>query len=177
MKKVILVVSLAILTLVAGIAPISAMTKAEFKEKVEKTYVINGAEFGLSNDMKVLFERYMDEYKVSSADMDYVSAVIDKAVNIIKKSGKTKLADLDAATKKELKGLVEDISANTSIKATVKNGKLIIYKPDGSIFAEIDSLVKQTGLNANPMAVYGIIAFVVMAFGAFYITKKMRVCE
>ena len=75
--------------------------------------------------------------------------------------------------KSELVSLVEDISAHTSVKATVKNGKLVINRPDGKgVFAEFDKLVKQTGNETNTIAIIAGVSFVIVLAGAFVVTKK-----
>ncbi len=172
MKKLVLGF-LAVVMLFAIVPSVNAMTEEQLKEKMEKTYNINGTDFKISNDMKVMLERYLDEYNVTSNDADYISNKIDEAINILKKYGTADVNKLPAAAKSELVSLVEDISAHTSVKATVKNGKLVINRPDGKgVFAEFDKLVKQTGNETNTIAIIAGVSFVIVLAGAFVVTKK-----
>lgn len=161
--KNLLLVSVFALVFFMGVKPANAMTEQELKNKLEQTYVINGEKFKLSNDNKVLLERYLNQYEISEADADYIAARVDEAVAIIENSGKTNLNDLAQSTKDELKAIVEKVTANTSVTATVVNGNVVVYKPDGTgVFAEVDKLVKNTDTDNNLTLVVGLSAGIVL---------------
>ena len=175
MKKL-LVLSFAVLSFLVGVKTTYAMTEQELKTKLSKTYTINGAEFKVDSDNLVLLQRYLDAYDVSSADAQYIADRVDEAVAIIQRSGKTNINDLSASTKNELKALVEKVSANTSVKATVTKGSIVIYKPDGSgVFAEVTKLVKQTGNNVDSMAIVAGVSFAIVLAGAsFVVVRRLK---
>ena len=68
---------------------------------------------------------------------DYISGKIDEAIAIIKASGVKDLYKLFLSDKDKIIALVADISANTSVKASITKGYLVIYVPGTSdIFAK-----------------------------------------
>lgn len=144
MKKVLM----ALTVLVASIAfvNVDAMSKDELKAKLTQTYNINGAEFKLTSAQAVQVERYLDNFEVSEEDATYISNKVDEAVELVKASGATSIESIPKNTKSQLSKLVSDVDKETSVKATVKNGTVIIYNPNtGAEFTRITDPVKQTG--------------------------------
>lgn len=125
MKKVL--VFLAALSI--GLGTASAMTEKELKAELTKTYVINGVEKSADARDKKLIEEYLDTYEVSSSDADAIINALNKAKDILSASGKTRFHDLSKKDQKAILALVNDISENTSISATISKGYLIVYKP------------------------------------------------
>ena len=169
---------IAIVTLLSlilmGTVQVKALSENDLLKKLTSSYDINGYTFQLSEGDKALVKRYLDENEISSADADYIATKIDEAIQILKDSGATDFSDfskLPSATKNKLKSLVTDIASNTSVKATVKKGSVVIYNADGSVFAEITKLVKNTG---SSMYVIPALALLIIATGAFIITRKPR---
>ncbi len=112
--------------------------------------------------------------EVSSKDADYIASKIDEAIEIMKKSGEkdfTNFSKLPASLKKDLKKLVQDVASNTSVKATTAKGVVIIYNQDGTVFAEITGLVKNTGSNLNIIVPAAIL---VVALGAVVLVKNVK---
>ena len=170
--------SFAALVFIVGINTTYAMSEAQLKEKMTQTFTINGVQYKMRDDNQVLLERYLNEYEVSSKDAEYIALRVDKAIDIIKAVGKTRIEDFSKSTKNELKALVEEISANTSVKATVTQGSIVIYKPDGSgVFAEINKLVKQTGLEVNHMFIAVSISFIIVFASAFVVVRKLKIAR
>ena len=175
MKKLFMI-SLVMFGLVFGIKSVNAMTEEELITKMTKAYTINGSEYKMDDADIVLLKRYLKEYDLSSADADYISSKVDAAISIVKKSGKTNFKDFSKQTKEDLKKLVEDVSANTSVKASVTSGSVVVYTPEGTkTFAEVTKLVKQTGtsISISNIVIAGISLIVVLA-GSVIITKELK---
>lgn len=175
MKNVIKIALVALISFVLiGTVQVKAMSESELLSKLSATYDINGYKFHMSESDKALAKRYLDENNVSAKDADYIAAKVDEAVKILRDSGAKDLSDfskLSSATKSKLKALVADIASNTSVKATVTKGAVVIYNADGSVFAEMNKLVKDTG---SEMYVIPALALLVVAAGGVVITRKLR---
>ena len=158
--------------LFAGIANVNAMTESELQSKLTSTYTINGNKVSLTSSEKALVERYLKAEDISSTDADYIASKIDEAINILKNSGEdvSNFKKLSASTKDKLKALVSDVSANTSVKATVVGGEVRIYDSNGKLFAEISSLVKQTGASYT----VAVIASIITILGAALVLVEAK---
>ena len=135
-----------------GLVHVRAMSESKLLEKLTASYDINGYSFQLSESDKVLVKRYLDQYDVSSKDADYISNKVDEAISAMRKSGVkdfSSFKNLPSSLKSELKSLVSDVASNTSVKATVSKGNVVIYNSDGTVFAEMNYLVKNTGSNLS----------------------------
>ena len=172
MKKIFLVSLIA--SLFFGINTVSAMSEADLQKKLTQSFTIAGQKVGVATDTKVLVERYLKENEVSSKDADYIASKIDEAIAILKAEGKTDFSKLSTSTKTKLKSLVSDISSNTSVKASVKKNALIIYNADGTVFAEVSKLVKQTGRETSQIVALVSIAGVVVVAGAYLVVRQVK---
>lgn len=180
-------------------ATANAMTSNELLAKLTADYQINGYTYHLTDGAKVLAERYLNQNPVSSTDADYIAGKIDEAVAAMRNSGVSDFSDLSklpASLKATLKQLVQDIAANTSVKVTVINGRVIIYNADGSVFAELsgfevennsgnnsgsssssnksginNSVVKNTGANVDIVAAS---ALLITALGSAFVVKNIK---
>ena len=144
MKKIL--ITLLVFTLF--LTGVRAMSEGDLLAKLTASYDINGFTFQLSGGDKALAKRYLDENEVSSKDADYIAGKIDEAISLMRKSGAKDFSDfskLPSSLKSSLKKLVQDVASNTSVKATVTKGKVVIYNADGTVFAEMSKLVKNTG--------------------------------
>lgn len=174
MKKIMMTLFTIVLLFVCS-ANVSAMSESDLYAKLTATYNINGYNFTISAGDKVLAKKYLDAYEVSSKDADYIAGKIDEAVSAMRNSGVNDFSDfskLPKSLKDTLRKLVEDIAANTSVKATVKKGKVVIFNPDGTVFAEITKTVKNTGMN---MSIIVSLALVVVIAGAIILIKNAKV--
>ena len=176
MKKVFMSV-LVISLLLLGVKNVNAMTEAQLKTKLTQSITINGTEVSLTADEKNLVTKYLNEYEVSSKDADYISGKVDEAISILKSEGKTDFKELSSSAKTKLKALVSDVAANTSVNATVTNGSIVIYNGDGTVFAEVDKLVKQTGTESNKLTIVASIAAAVTLVGAYFVVRQVKVSE
>ena len=125
MKKLVLV----LIALFVGLVSVNAMTESELEEKLTAKYTVNGVVWEATDNQKELVKRYLKEYEVSSTDADYISGKMDAAMNIVKNSGVTNLYKLSRTDKDKIIALVADISANTSVKAAITKGYLVVYAP------------------------------------------------
>ena len=132
MKKVLLLV----LLFVIGVANVKAITESELLERLTKSYTVNGATFQATDEQKVLIERYLDQYDVSSAHADYIASILEEAIERLRASGKTSFYDLSASDKQRIIALVADVAANTSVDCAIVEGNLVVYVP-GSNRAEV----------------------------------------
>ncbi len=176
MKKIVMML-LAVALVFSGVRPVSALTEREVLDKLEKSYTINGQVFQISPALKKIAEDYAAKYVISDDDLKVLDEKIDEAIKIVKDAKVTKIEDLSAAAKKELKDLVADVKANTSINVTYEDGTLVVYTPEGEVFEKVTSLVKQTGTESNTIAILAGVSFVVMLAGAFVVVRKVRTTD
>ena len=172
MKKLLIASILA--ALFVGTLNVSAMTEEELRKRFDETVVIEGATYGLTAGEKKAADDYLANHELSSADCDYISSKMDEAKTILHNEGKGNLKKMSESTKNKLKQLVADIAANTSVKATVTTGALVILNEDGSTFYEATKLVKQTSTASSSIAIIAGCAFVVTLVGACLIIKQVK---
>lgn len=178
MKKIVMML-LTVALVFSAVRPVSALTNREVLDNLEKTYTINGHQFQITPALKKIAEDYVKEYgdKITEKDLQTINDKIGEAVKIIENAKVTKIEDLSAAAKKELKDLVADVKANTSINVTYANGALVVYTPEGEVFEKVTDLVKQTGTETNTIAILAGVSFVVMLAGAFVTVRKVRTTD
>lgn len=138
MKKLRNILCLVLFVCLFGVVNVNAMSKEELKNKITKTYTINGATFKLSAAKKAQVENYLDNNDISESDMNYISNKIDEAISMVEEYGVTSIDQLSTTQKNELKKLVTDVSNNTAVKATVVNGQITLYNLDGTEFGPIN---------------------------------------
>ena len=173
MKKVLLSL-ITVFALVIGMASVSAMTEAELKTKLTQAYTINGEKYWIGSDLKVLAERYLDQYEVSETDCDYISGKIDAAIQVLQNAKKADARELSNAEKEQLKALVSDVNANTSVKATVTRGSLVVFTPSGEVFAEVNHLVKQTDAGVSTITIVAGVAILITLAGAALVVRQVK---
>lgn len=174
MKKLSLFTLIAVLFLGMNVY---AMTESELKDKLTQTITVGSDKYSLSDGDKVLVERYLNENEVSSADADYINERINTVISIIQGQGNANFKNYPTSVKNQLKALVTEVSGNTSVKATVTNGSVIVYNGDGSTFAEITGLVKQTGSETSKTAIIAGISILIVAVGACLVIKQVKTSE
>lgn len=144
-----------------GITNVEAMSKDELKTKLTASYTINGAVFKLDSAQVVQLERYLDSYELSSDDADYISKKVDEAIAVIDASDVKSIDALSKQDRSKLSKLVSDVSNNTSVKASVSGGELVIYDPvTGKEFTRITKKAKQTGTTDYILIVSGLVSLV-----------------
>ena len=122
MKKFLFLFVAVLLTTVS----VNAMSKDELKDKLTKSYTINGVTYKLSNGNANTVKSYLEQNEVSEADCDYIASQVDKAVEIIKNANVSDLSKLSTSSKNELKALVNNVGANTKVPVSINNGKLFV---------------------------------------------------
>lgn len=170
MKKLILGIFMALLF----VTSVNAMTEDELYAKFEQTIEMNGTTYSVSSSDLNLVKQYLRQNEVSSEHCDYIAGKIDEAISIIKGQGTGEFKNFSQSAKNKLKNLVSDISTNTTVKATVTNGSLIVYQADGvTPFAEVDHLVKQTGVETNTALVV-VLSFIIVSAGACLVVRQVK---
>lgn len=170
MKKVLFLFVAVLLTTVS----VNAMSKDELKDKLTKSYTINGVTYKLEAGNANMVKTYLEQNEVSEADCDYIASQVDKAVEIVKNAKVTDLSKLSTSSKNELKALVNNIGANTKVPVSIKNGKLFVgyvNEPEKAFFNDkvnVKTDVKYTNGNlvitiASVVAVIGIATIAVKA--------------
>lgn len=170
MKKVLFLFVAVLLTTVS----VNAMSKDELKDKLTKSYTINGVTYKLEAGNANMVKTYLEQNEVSEADCDYIASQVDKAVEIVKKANVTDLSKLSTSSKNELKALVNNVGANTKVPVSIKNGKLFVgyvNEPEKAFFNDkvnVKTDVKYTNGNlvitiASVVAVIGIATIAVKA--------------
>ncbi len=170
MKKVLFLFVAVLLTTVS----VNAMSKDELKDKLTKSYTINGVTYKLEAGNANMVKTYLEQNEVSEADCDYIASQVDKAIEIVKNANVTDLSKLSTSSKNELKALVNNVGANTKVPVSIKNGKLFVgyvNEPEKAFFNDkvnVKTDVKYTNGNlvitiASVVAVIGIATIAVKA--------------
>ena len=170
MKKVLFLFVAVLLTTVS----VNAMSKDELKDKLTKSYTINGVTYKLEAGNANMVKTYLEQNEVSEADCDYIASQVDKAIEIVKNANVTDLSKLSTSSKNELKALVNNVGANTKVPVSIKNGKLFVgyvNEPEKAFFNDkvnVKTDVKYTNGNlvitiASVVAVIGIATSAVKA--------------
>lgn len=178
MKKVVMLVFAVAMLFVGMVGVRAAGTVTEVEANLAKvlkdTYTIGNDKFTLPEGIKVQIDRYLSENDVTQTDADYICNKIKYVTGLIEEKGIKDIKDL-SRIKSDIIDAFEDVLAETSIDGTYKDGQFIIYEPGTTtVFATVDSLVKQTGTESNAIAILAGVSFVVMVAGAFVIVRKVR---
>lgn len=171
MKKILMTLLVCILFLTVGV---KAMSEKDLLGKLTGSYDIKGVTFQLSESDKALAKRYLDQNEVSSKDAEYIASKVDEAISLMRKAGVKDFSDfskLPKSLKNDLKKLVQDVASNTSVKATVTKGKVVIYNADGTVFAEMSKLVKNTG---SDFQIIPLVALFVSIIGIVVVYKNVK---
>lgn len=172
MKKLVIAVMMSAAVLLSA-TNVNAKTETELKDELTKTYTIGNEQVKLKSGAVTQLERYLDAYVVDGDDCDYISVRFQKLLDILRREGTSRPSELSKGAKIEIKDLVKEISANTSVKATVNKNGLTIYKPGtDEVFTELsDELVRYTDSNNNMII---IIAGTVSLLGILAVALKMK---
>ena len=171
MKKIVLL----FVALFIGMLSVNAMTESELEEKLTKGYTANGVTFQATDSQKVELKRYLDQYDVSSADCDYIASKLDEAIAIVKASGVKDLYKLSRADKDKIIALLADVSANTSVKAAIVKGYLVVYVPDTNEVFSKDQIFPKNGDIAQTSSGLTIaIAGVISVLGVAVALRKLK---
>ena len=165
MKKI-LYVLVAVFSL--GILNVNAITKEELQDKITKSYTINGEIWQVEEKDYVLIERYFNQNEISENDLEYISKKIDEVVLYLEQGNAKNPSEVTEEEIDYLIQVVNDVSSKTAIKATIENGRIVIYNPDGTKFAELTDLVKETGRNDF----YLILSSVMFVSGVLVLARK-----
>ena len=161
--------------MVFGLTHVKAMTEDELYNALTQTIQINGADWSVDASTKTYIQRYLNQYDVSSSDADYINDRINTAISILQSEGTGDFKKLSSSAKTRLKNLVSEISANTSVKASVTNGSLVVYEPGSStVFYEVSKIVKQTGNETNMTAIIAGISILILAAGSVLVVKQVK---
>ena len=160
--------------LFAFVLKVDALSEEKLKEALTQTIEINGTKVSVDASTKTYIERYLNQYEVSEAHADYINERINTAISILKSEGQTDFKKLSASAKTKLKNLVKEISDNTSVKATVTNGSLVVYGTNGETFFEVTKLVKQTGSSVTTTAFIASVSLLIVAAGTVLIVKQVK---
>ena len=172
MKKVFFVSIIA--ALIFTLTNVSAMSESDLRKKFDVEVKVGNGVYSLPAGDKKAVDDYLATHEVSEEDCQYIADRIDKAVEIIEADGHAVFQDFSSSTKKQLKQLVTEIDANTSVKATVTDGSVVILNEDGSTFYEAVKLVKQTGSEINSIAIVASLAVVVVVAGACLVIRQVK---
>jgi hypothetical protein len=171
MKKIVVF----LMALFVGLVTVNAMTESELETKLTKQYTMNGVIFEATDSQKVLVKRYLDQYEVSSADCDYIAKKFDEAMEIVKASGVKDLYKLSRADKDKIIALVADVSANTSVTASIVKGTLVVYVPGTSdVFAKEQIFPKNGDVVQTSGNVTIAVAGLVSVLGLAIALRKLR---
>ena len=159
-----------------GTLNVKALDEAGLKEKLFQTITVGKTEYKLSSGERKMVEDYLDQNELSEADCTYIGNKIDEAISIIKGQGNVNFTKYPQNVKDELKGLVNNISNSTNVKASLTKEGLTVKNADGSTVV-ITSLVKQTGYETSKMALIISLSFIIVAVGTGFVIKQIKTSE
>lgn len=171
MKKIFLVI-VAVFTLFST-KNVLAMTEAELTAKVKATYDINGHQLSVPTKYINLYDDYVNQYELTSADCQYIADQIDMLVSAARNNGVTSIKDLQTKCAEELRTACANVSANTGVKATVlANGKVSVskYNNPNEVFAIIGVNVATNTGPASLVYIAGMITLI----GAGLLVYKIK---
>ncbi len=163
-----------VLVMFFAVVTVKAMTEDQLYDALTQTVEINGTKYTVDEATKNHIKMYLNQFDVSSADCDYINTRINKAINILKSEGTADASKLSASAKQQLKDLVAEIRENTSVKASVTDGAVVIYDNEGEVFFEVTKLVKQTGIETSTTAIIASISLVIVAAGALLVGRQVK---
>lgn len=170
------IVALLIGLFVVSTVSVKALTEDGLKEKILGTIELGGDKYSLSNADKRIVETYLEQNDISDTDATYIGEKVDAAIAIIQGQGNANFTNYPQSVKDELKALVADVSANTSVKATLTKDGLTVKNQDGSDTV-VTKLVKQTGYESSKTAIIVAISFLIVAVGAGLVIKQVKTGE
>lgn len=147
-----------------------AMDKNELYDVLTKEYIINGEKFQVSDDIKVLVERYLNNNELMSSDMNYISNKVNSIIEIIDDSDVKDIKNLNKDDKNKIINIVKDVANKIDIKVTISDDNISIYNKDGSLFVEMTELIKYT--DDTNYIVY--ISGTIVLLGIIYVVRKLR---
>ena len=175
MKRLYVAMLFAIIMLL-GTVNVNALNEEGLKEKLFQTIKVGKDNYSLSSDQKKIVETYLEKNEISDEDATLIGKKIDEAIVIIKKQGNTNFTKYPQSIKDELKGLVADISRDTSVKATLTKDGLIVKNEDGTE-TPITFIVKQTGYESSKTALIVGISLLIVAVGTCLVIKQVKTSE
>ena len=149
---------------------VKAMDKNELYDVLTKEYIINGEKFQVSDDIKVLVERYLNNNELMSSDMNYISNKVNSIIEIIDDSDVKDIKDLNKDDKNKIISIVKDVANKINIKVTISDDNISIYNKDGSLFVEMTELIKYT----DDTNYIGYMSGVIVLLGIIYVVRKLR---
>lgn len=158
---------------VVSTVSVKALTEDGLKEKILGTIEVGGEKYSLSNADKRIVETYLEQNDINETDATYIGGKLDEAITIIQGQGNTNFTNYPQSVKDQLKALVADVSANTSIQATLTKDGLTVRNQDGSDTV-ITKLVKQTGYESSKTAIIVAISFLIVAVGTGLVIKQVK---
>ena len=171
MKKLFFI---SIFSILLGVLNVNAMTESELRARFAETITIGNSKYSLPSGTLKQVDDYLAKYELTSDECDYISAKIDEAIKILESEGKENFKDMSESTKTKLKNLVANVASNTSVKATVTDGAVIILNDDGSTFAEVSKLIKQTDVSSNNITMIVGMSAVIMLIGAGLVIRQVK---
>jgi len=170
MKKVLFLVVAILLTTVN----VSAMSKDALKDKLTKSYRINGVDYKLATGKANMVKTYIDENDISEDDCQYISDQVDKAVEILEAANVKDLSKLPNNIKTQLKDLANNVGANTKVPVKVNKGKIFVgyvAEPEKAYYNDDIDLVNDVKYTdsslvitmASSIALFGIVAIAAKA--------------
>lgn len=153
---------------------VNAMTESELKDKITKTYIIDGEDVKITPSQITELERYLNKYELSEEDCDLIASKIDEAVAIAQAGKAKSFSELTSKEVTKMMDIVSEVNDKTSVKASLtKGGKLTIYEQNGStpftIITDKDNGIQDT--NNNYFII--VIASAISLLGVIVITKKV----
>lgn len=174
MKKIMIVVTM-VLSILLWTTNVFAASESDLRKILTDSITINNKKYVVKNNVKVLIDKYLHENSLTSEDINYIYDAVKTARDIVEDQSGDTYATLSKKAKDELKQLVDNISLHTNVDATAKEGKLIIYNDDDTVFAIITDPIKQTGESTNIIYIAYVVSIAIILVGAGLLVRKLYI--
>ena len=176
MKKIIMVIAI-MLSILLWETDVFAASESDLRAILTDSIMINNKKYVVKNDVKVLIDKYLRENSLTSDDINYIYDAVKNARDIVEDQTGDTYATLSKETKDALKQLVDNISLHTNVDASAKEGKLIVYNDDDTVFAIITDPIKQTGESTNIIYIAYTVSIAIVLVGASLLIRKLYVTK
>jgi cobalamin biosynthesis Mg chelatase CobN len=178
MKKLQIVMVLAIVLMLVFSINAFAMTESDLVSYICEAHSVNGGSFQLSSADQVKVKRYFSNHSVTEEEANQIKAKLDDAVAYIGTTGATSLSGLTGSEKTELLSKVNSAASviGVSLVYNSSDKAVDVYKDGEKIESLTDTatLVQTGSSNYQYLIIPAVLAVVAIA-GVIYFVKKNKV--
>lgn len=174
MKRVLQSILVLVISLF-GILNVNAKTESELISYMSQTFNIAGSEFKLSEGDLLRLERYLNEYDISSDNIDKIIVEVDNIVELLNNCGVSNPTKLNKENAKKLFNMAQNAAklAGASLTYDATNKVISIYR-DAKLFDVVpinQYKLAQTGGNNT---IYYVISGLFLISGITILYRKFH---